>query len=628
MGTVINCGKQALISILSLVIALSLLTPFTSRASFDDQTTAHLRFLKYLEGVADADAILPLFNFHLVGDNGFNGTFNHLGVAYLPVGNYTLTETGPAGYVLDKWDGTCNMAGQSNNGPSTQFVINQNDLGENFGCQIYNMVDPNGGGGGTTTIPTTGLLVVNKIVINDNGGNTATSSFSFKVNGGSNNLFSVLGTKTLTLPAGAYSVVENAAAGYTASYSAGCSGTISAGATSTCTITNNDIAQGGGGGNGNATGTLIVNKVVINDNGGTGTTSGFSFSVNGTASTTFEIDGSNKLTVATGTYAVLETTAAGYTASYSAGCSGTITGGATSTCTITNNDNTPGGGGGNATGTLMVNKIVINDNGGTGATSSFSFSVNGASSTLFEADGSNLITLATGAYTVVETASSTYATTYSGCTGIIALGTTSICTITNNDIASGTGNGTATGTLMVNKVVINDNGGTGTTSGFSFSVNGASSTAFEIDGTNELLQSTGAYTVLETAVSGYTASYSAGCSGTISEGATSTCTITNDDNAPGGGGSSGNSSSGGGGGGGGGSSRNSNNNNSNNSNNSNSNNSSPGEVLGATDDNNLPFGAPNTGMGGTSGNQAIPLAFALFGIGLALATLRRTQEYL
>ena len=435
MGTVINRGKQALISILCLVIALTLLTPFTSRASFSDQTTAHMTFLKYLEGVADADAILPLFNFHLVGDNGFNGTFNHLDVAYLPVGNYTLTETGPAGYVLDKWAGPCKMAGEDNNGPSTQFVIKETDLGENFGCQIYNMLDPNGGGGGTTT-PTTGTLVVNKVVINDNGGTTATSSFSF--------------------------------------------------------------------------------------------------SVNGMSTTTFEADGSNELILTEGIYTVTEVAVSGYSASYSTGCTGTI-----------------------------------------------------------------------------------------------APNTTSICTITNNDIASGSGgggNGTATGTLVVNKIVINDNGGTGATSSFSFSVNGASPTAFEADGTNELLVATGAYSVLEPATSGYTASYSAGCSGTISAGATSTCTITNDDQSSGGGGGGGGSSSGGGGsssggggggGGGGGSSRNSNG-----SNNNNNNNSSSGEVLGAE----APVGAPNTGAGGTSGNNALPLAFTLFGVGIALATLRRTQK--
>ena len=49
-----------------------------------------------------------------------------------------------------------------------------------------------------------------------------------------------------------------APAGYAASYSADCTGTIAIGETKTCTVTNDDIAP-----------TLTVIKHVINDNGGT-----------------------------------------------------------------------------------------------------------------------------------------------------------------------------------------------------------------------------------------------------------------------------------------------------------------------------------------------------------------------
>jgi hypothetical protein len=84
-------------------------------------------------------------------------------------------------------------------------------------------------------------------------------------------------------------------------------------------------------------------------------------------------------------------------------------------------------------------------------------------------------------------------------------------------------------TLIVKKVVINNNGGWLTPSNFSFSINGGATIVFEADGRNELTVDAGAYSVNEPDVAGYTASYSADCIGTIAAGQTKTCTITNDD---------------------------------------------------------------------------------------------------
>lgn len=89
-----------------------------------------------------------------------------------------------------------------------------------------------------------------------------------------------------------------------------------------------------------------------------------------------------------------------------------------------------------------------------------------------------------------------------------------------------------TQTLIVKKVVINNNGGTKTASDFSFKINDGDAIAFEADGQNNVTESVGTYTVTELAV-----------------GEEKTCTITNDDNAPT---STSNSSGGGSGGGGGG----------------------------------------------------------------------------
>ena len=57
--------------------------------------------------------------------------------------------------------------------------------------------------------------------------------------------------------------------------------------------------------------TLIVKKVVVNDNGGTKQAQNFSFQVNGGAAQPFEADGQNDLTVDAGTYNVVEPAVAG-----------------------------------------------------------------------------------------------------------------------------------------------------------------------------------------------------------------------------------------------------------------------------------------------------------------------------
>ncbi|MDR7135334.1 hypothetical protein J2X06_002543 [Lysobacter niastensis] len=195
-----------------------------------------------------------------------------------------------------------------------------------------------------------------------------------------------------------------------------------------------------------STATLTVRKVVVNDNGGTKTASNFSFSVNGAAPVAFEADGTNVLTVAAGTYSITEPAVANYAASLS-GCSNVVlAAGGSATCTITNNDLA-------TSATLTVRKIVVNDSGGNKVAPDFSFSVNGAAATAFEADGSNVLTVAAGTYNVTEPAASGYATTYSGCSGItLASGASATCTITNNDIASGTTNLIANGDFEVNSL--------------------------------------------------------------------------------------------------------------------------------------------------------------------------------
>jgi hypothetical protein len=177
-------------------------------------------------------------------------------------------------------------------------------------------------------------------------------------------------------------------------------------------------------------------------------------------------------------------------------------------------------------GTLTVNKEVV---GTTSPPSNFSFLINGASSTPFEADGSNQVSLATGTYDITEAQVSGYTTTYAGCENIVLTATnTPVCTITNTATATPT---TTTGTLIVNKVV---DGGPSATSSFSFMINGGATTTFEADGTNVITNlATGTYSITEVPVANYTPTYTNCTSVSITAEATTTCTITNNFNVGG-----------------------------------------------------------------------------------------------
>ncbi len=117
--------------------------------------------------------------------------------------------------------------------------------------------------------PTKGTLTIIKNVINDNLVGTATSTdFTFTIAGTNPSQGSVQGSSTgitITLDPGTYSVTENDSLGYNVSYSTECSGTMGAGESKTCTVTNDDFigvsdctdgcGGDGGGGGGSSTNT-------------------------------------------------------------------------------------------------------------------------------------------------------------------------------------------------------------------------------------------------------------------------------------------------------------------------------------------------------------------------------------
>ncbi|MFC1622262.1 hypothetical protein ACFL13_02710 [Patescibacteria group bacterium] len=265
---------------------------------------------------------------------------------------------------------------------------------------------------------------------------------------------------------------------------------------------------------------ITVEKIVVNDDGGALTAVDFPLYIDTTQVTSSAIN-----TVLPGTYTVSEISQSGYTPSVWEGdCddngSVTVAAGESKTCEITNDDQPA---------TLIVKKIVTNDNGGNLNEDDFTFSVNGDPAVAFEADGQNDLTVNAGTYTVTEPAVTGYATTYDNCTGVvIPNGGTATCTITNNDVAP---------TITLIKDVITDDNGNAGVNDFNLTVGGAGVLSGD---TTEVLANA-AIAINETVLPGYnfvSITGDAKCPDvlggtvTLSPGENITCTIHNNDVAP------------------------------------------------------------------------------------------------
>ena len=410
-------------------------------------------------------------------------------------GTYSVSETANTAYVTTA---TCTSSlGHAADNPGSINLA----AGETVTCTFTNAKKPK--------------LTVTKIVVNDNGGTKQVSDFPLFVDG--NPVTS--GVKN-TSTAGSHTVSETTDAGYTATIGGDCAAdgsiTLAAGDDKSCTITNDDKAA-----------KLIVIKHVVNDNGGTATAANFSLDSGGANDSPDNFPGAEapgtEVTLDAGAYNVTETGPSGYTASFSADCSGSIANGQSKTCTVTNDDQAA---------KLIVIKHVINDNGGMATAANFTLDSGGANDSPdnfpgAEAPGTE-VALDAGAYNVTETGPSGYTASFSAdCSGSIASGQTKTCTVTNNDQAA---------KLIVIKHVVNDNGGTATAANFSLDSGGANDSpdnfaGAEAPGTQVTLDA-GAYNVTETGPSGYAASFSADCSGSIANGQMKTCTVTNNDISP------------------------------------------------------------------------------------------------
>lgn len=136
---------------------------------------------------------------------------------------------------------------------------------------------------GCAETPPPANLIVIKEVVNDNGGTASAGDFTMSVDDDGTNPadFPGAGTPGTTVPVdpGPYTVTESGPSGYAATLSTDCVGTIAAGETKTCTITNNDLPPGG----------LPVGKITIVKNTIPDGSQDFSFTT-GPGLTAFSLD--------------------------------------------------------------------------------------------------------------------------------------------------------------------------------------------------------------------------------------------------------------------------------------------------------------------------------------------------
>ena len=389
---------------------------------------------------------VPLTNFSLVDDGSATDTKVFSDITNFTT--YTVTENTPPG-----WDLTgigCVVAGENGGSQDINGATVTIDLkeGENVTCTFANTQQQ-------------GDLIVIKHVINDDGGTAVAADWTMDITGTNVSSTGFAGEEapgvTVTLDAGAYSVDESGdPSGYTKSLSADCSGTIAAGETKTCTITNDDVAP-----------TLKLVKEVINLDGGDAGPDDWTLtaiSTGGDATrdiSTLGGSGGFETVFANAVYDLAESPdpLTGYTTG-SFSCVGGTQSGSTITlaegetgviCTITNDDVAP---------TLKLVKEVINLDGGdagpddwtltaisTGGDATRDISTLGGSG-VFETVFANV------GYDLSETGLAGYTAGSFSCVGGTLVGSTVtltegetgvVCTITNDDIP---------GTLIIQKVAV------------------------------------------------------------------------------------------------------------------------------------------------------------------------------
>ena len=194
---------------------------------------------------------------------------------------------------------------------------------------------------------------------------------------------------------------------------------------------------------------------------------------------------------------------------------GSVDIGQTIYCTMTNTDQPAH---------ITVIKNVVNNYGGTAVPGDFTMNVmNSANPAPFPGSGSGTtIQINSGSFAVTESVGpSGYTLAYSGnCNGTVASGGSKTCTLTNTALPVN---------IIVIKHVVNGVNGGATASSFTMNVmNSANPAPFPGSESGVKVNlNAGAFAVTESGPSGYALSYSGACNGTITNGQSDTCTLTN-----------------------------------------------------------------------------------------------------
>lgn len=414
-----------------------------------------------------------------------------------------------------------------------------------------------------------GTLTINKIVTNPNDGEAIATDFSFQVNGGEAIAFTdsddennLTGQNIISVDPGTYTITEVIPEGaYAISYSANCTNAVlTSNSNIVCTITNSDIPAGKGA--------ITVVKNLPNDNGGDFVLSDFPLNVSGT--TTEETPMSVSESVASGisefftpgTYVVSEDNPnelSGYTTTIS--CTdgeNTLTSGNITVsdqqawvCTITNDDE--------PAKLTIIKKVVNNAWMGT-LEETFNFNLIGEDteeeiaitteapemmeeeSKIYEQDyqamgESEVITLNSGSYTLTEELLPEWNLTDISCSVKTEETENGVYLSLQNgeDVTCTFVNTRKTGTLVIEKIVVNDDGKELTVSDFAgFTINNSEPIPFESDedemsGGKTVILELGTYQISEPVTEGYY-KVTENCEAVnITENTTKTCKFRNDD---------------------------------------------------------------------------------------------------
>lgn len=469
------------------------------------------------------------WNFNVAGTSSTTSSNGQTDAVRVQPGTYSVSEATQNGYQIL----SASCSGASNNGTRQGVTVSGITVSNDniVSCVFIN------------TAVRGSIKVDKKLDADGNGtyesGNSEANALGFRWlrDGANSNTF---GTTTSNVLTGNYAISENTIAGYhatgwyyTDNQQQSCANpagitlpanvAINANQTTSVTICN-----------ARDNGKIVIKKQVVNNNGGSAKASDFTLHIKqgATSVTGSPAAGSTtgtEYTLPTGTYTVSEDSYFGYEQT-SLICADQRTGATVAhpvvlangqyiVCTVVNDDKAP---------SVTIIKEVINPYGSALPASAFQLYLNGNVVT----SGQTYNTFDAGNYTVSEDQQSGYQ--FSGVSGdcaegnnainlLLQVGVNATCTLTNTAIQP---------KLIVKKIVINDNSGTKEDSDFTMVINGNSPTINNFPGTmygQSVGLNEGAYSVSELGAEGYTATFSAGCAGTIKIGEAKTCVITNND---------------------------------------------------------------------------------------------------